>query len=147
MHNDEATIGGLQSFSSPSLSLILFFFFFFFICFLLYHIWVWGLGFFKNGYMGFGLWKFGGFGCFQFWWLWLWGLSGCFQIWWLWLVFEVSCWLGFSGVGERKWWRGRERRERLVLIYNILLDNLYYCNELYWKIRNGMYYMCCKLVC
>ena len=55
------------------------------------------------------------------------------------------CWLGFSGVGlsfggatERVREVDKEERYEL-LIYVILLGNLYYHNELYVKIRHGMW--------
>lgn len=130
VHNGEATIGGFWSFSSPSLSLLPFSF----ICFLLDM--GLGIGFLYKWVYGFQVVE-----------IWRPSLLSvlvvmAFGIWWLLSIMVVvacvwidGCWLGFNGVGERKEWRGKER---LVLIYNNLLDNLYYCNELNWNIRNGI---------
>ena len=81
------------------------------------------------------------------------GGVGWFQFWWMLLVLVVSVWVWMGGVGlvsvmlglvsvvlQRERVKEVDKEERYeLLIYVILLDNLYYHNELYVKIRHGMW--------
>ena len=81
------------------------------------------------------------------------GGVGWFQFWWMLLVLVFGVWVWMGGVGlvsvvldlvsvvlHRERVREVDKEERYeLLIYVILLGNLYYHNELYVKIRHGMW--------